>query len=285
MARANLRRMAAETARAEYQPQIRGVRRETGAQVRSINTMTPALTASLEHSSDALRHAGLSPRDLAIAETELAHRIGDVGAGAALQTRQVQQEGHGQIVDLLQSQGQAQKATLGTLLNEAAQRQQDIADEKRSEARDFRSDIRMEETLKRLGLGSYAEEGNGGLTPTQQRAATEDHHAAAHYAKEYVRAAKGGLADEDSGEEILPAGPHNWNDDQWNLFVDKVASKGVDVTVAQDAVQDIRDHFQRPAGNSPMDALKTVASVAAPALAPTSLQPIAQFAGALLGRR
>lgn len=286
MPRPNLRRTAAEQARAEYQPQIRGVRREARGQVRSVRSMAPALTASLEQSGKALRHAGLSPYDLAIAEKELAHRIADAGASTALQTSQITQDAHAQISDLLASQGQAQRSALSAMQAEQAQQQEELAAERRGSVEDFKMGILREQTLKGLGLGSYAEGGDGdGFTPTQERAQEESHHTAAYWAKKYVAAAKEGLADEETGEEILPAGPAKWTDEQWDLFVAKTASKeGVNsIEDAQRAVQAIRDHFQQGQGD-PLDALKRVASVAIPALAPKSLQPVAQFAGAALGR-
>lgn len=277
---------AAQQAHAEYDPQIRGVRRETRGQVKSIRTEGPALEASLENSADALRHAGLSARDRQIALTELAHKIADAGASTALQTSQVQQDAHSQIVDLLQSRGQAQGSALTTLLHEAAVHQQDIHDEKAAETRGFKSDILKAETEKALGLGSYAAGGSNssGLTPTQERDHAQSKHNAAFYAHQLISASKDGVKDPKTGEQVIPPNPAHWNESIWNQLTEKIAGeKGVNsVTDAEHAVQAVRDHFQPE--THPLDALRKVAAVAAPALAPKALQPIAQFAGALLGR-
>lgn len=282
MPRPRLNQIAAQQAHAEYDPQIRGVRRETGSQVRSIRSMAPALEASLEHSADALRHAGLSPRDQAIALKELAHRVADAGASTALQTSQVQQDAHGQIVDLLQGRGQAQNAALSALQQSQAEHQQSIADDRRGNVENFKLDIAKAQALQALGLTS--DSSSGGLTPTQERDHAQSKHNAAFYAHQLISASRDGVKDPKTGEQVIPPNPANWDDSIWNQLTEKIAGeKGVNsVTDAQRAVQAVRDHFQSDA--DPLDALRKVASVAAPALAPKALLPVAQFAGALLGR-
>lgn len=243
MARPSLQSTAAATAKAEYQPQIRAVHREARGQLKSLRSLTPALQASLQLSAKQLRHAGLSHSDLAIAEAELAHRTADVGAGTYLQEQQVRQDAHGQLVDLRQGEGQAASSNLATLLHEAAEHKQKVADEIAAERRGVHTHIAQVLQEKHLGLGDY---GHGGLTPTQQRAHHQSRHNAAFWAHQYVSLAKGGLKDEKTGEEIIPAGPKGWDDKVWGYFVQKVSGKkGVDsVTDAEHAVEAIRNHFQ-----------------------------------------
>lgn len=279
MARPNLRKTAASQARAEYQPQIRGVRRETHSQVRSIESAAPALQASLQLSAHQLRHSGLAPRDLVIALSEIAHRTADVGASTALQAQQARQEGHGQIVDLLQAEGQAQHSALASLQHEAAVHAQKIHDEIAGEKRELNMDILQKQAEKKLGLGTYAN--SNGLTPTQARAAHVDHQNAAFYARQYFEAAREGKI------EGVDPNPHNWDEQTWNHLVEAVKkSASVDVPVAERAVGAVRDHVD--GGTSAVDLLKTIASAAAPVAAvaaPSSVRPIAQFGASLLNRR
>lgn len=242
MARPSLRQTAAATARAEYQPQIQAVRRETHGQIKSLKSLTPALEASLQLSAKQLRHAGLKPGDLAIAEAELAHRTADVGASTFLQEEQARQAAHATIVNLLQSQGQAQHSDLLTLLHEAATHRQKVQDEINAEHRGLHTAIAKEQLEKTLGIGPNA----GGLSPTQLRAHHQSKHNAAFWAHQYVSLAKGGLKNEKTGEQIIPPGPHTWDDKVWGYFVQKVAGKkGVNsVTDAERAVEAIRNHFQ-----------------------------------------
>lgn len=293
MPRPNLRRTAAEQARAEYNPQIRGVRREAQGQVRSIRSAGPALEASLQRSGQQLRRAGLDQDDLAIALRELANRTADVGASTALQTQQVRQEAQGEIVDLQAARGQAQNAALASLQQAAAERAQEIQDAEAADVRGLKMDILKEEALKKLGLGSYADDGaEGGLTPTQRRAEADEHDNAAFYAKQYFKAIKdmGGITDEETGEVIFGPDPKQWDDKAWNYVVEKVASKeGVsDIKAAQRATQAIRDHVQPSSdasAGSLLQSLGLVASTAAQVGAPEPLRPLAQFGSALLRRR
>lgn len=287
MARANLRRSAAETARAEYQPQIRGVRREAAQQTHSLESTAPALQASLQLSGRQLRHAGLSARDLAIAEAELAHRTADAGASTALQIGQVNQEAHGQIVDLQTAQGQAQSAALTTLLHEAAEHRQKVQDEIAAEGRGLNTDIAKAELERKLGLGTYhvspterAQLHNGGLTPTQQREAGADHSNAAFYAKQYFDAAKAGQIDG------VDADPKSWAPETWTHLIEAVKKNAsVDVPVAEKAVEAIREHVEPGSGapNTPQELLAQKLGGAlgnAPAQVPAAIM---QFANLLRG--
>lgn len=291
MRRPNLNTVAAQQAHAEYAPQRRGVRRDIRGQVRSIRSSAPALEASLGRTADQLRHINLSAQDRAIALRELAMRQADVGASTALQEQQVRQQGHEQLVDLAAAEGQARSSALAQMQQAATERHQDLADERRAEVRQFKMDILKEQALKELGLGSYADDGGrGGLTPTQRRAAHEEHDNAAFYAKQIFQASKHGLTDEKTGEVLVPPDPQKWDDSIWNQLVESVAGKeGVDsVEAAQRAVSAIRDHVQPGANATAPDLLRTlgmVASAAAPAVAPKPLVPIAQFGSALLRPR
>ena len=287
MPRANLRKTAASQARAEFNPQIQSTRRGIRGQVRSIQSSGPALEASLQRTSQQLRHAGLSPRDQAIALRELALRTADVGASTALQTQQVRQEGHGEIVDLQKGRALAESATLAELQQAAAQHAQEVQDAENADARGIKMEILKEEALKGLGLGSYADDGEGGLSDTQRGEIKDSRNNAGFFAKQYFTAAKDGITDE-KGEVLIPPDPKSWDDAIWDGFVSKVAAmKGVDsVEDAQRAVSAIRDHVNPSASPSEaLGALGTVASAAAPALAPAPLAPIAQFGSALLRQR
>jgi hypothetical protein len=292
MARPNLNKVAATQARAEYQPQIRGVKRSTRSQVKSIRSEAPALEASLSRSGEQLRHANLSSKDLAIALAELAHRTADVGASTALQVQQAREQGHGELVDLQQAEGQAQRSALAGLQQAQAEHHQDVRDEERSDVRNFKLDLLRAQAEKQLGLGSYSTspkeaaeienlKHHSGMTPTQQRAAAADHANAAFYAKSLFKAAK-------SGEiEGVDPDPHNWNDELWSHLVENVKKRaGVDIPVAERAVQAIRDHVGGGSTSaSLLQALGTVAASAAPLVAPAPLRPIAQFGSALLQHR
>lgn len=283
MPRPNLRRTARSQARAEYQPQIRGVRREAASQARSIRSMAPALEGSLSRTAEQLRHANLSPRDLAIAERELAYRTADVGASTALQVGQVNRDAASQIVDLRQAEAQSARATLTGLQTAAAEHARDVADEEAAEARAFSNDILKAQAEKALGLGTYYDEG---LTPTQRREQSADHAGAAFYAKQYFQAAKKGLKVGSDGKALAPddadyestpwtvtPSPHHWGDDTWSSLVAKVQkTAGVDVPVAERAVQAIRDHVDGP--------MAPIARAAGAALA-----PVLQFGNALVQRR
>jgi len=279
-----IQQIAHSQAQAEYGPQKRAVRRETGSAVRSIRSMTPALEAALGLAEKGIRHAGLSPVDRALALSELANRNVDVAAGQALQIGQVRQDAHSQLVDLATSEGQAQRGYLGALQQEALKRQQGIADARRSNLEQFHLGIKEAEVLHHLGITSSGASANG-LTPTQQRAHDQSKHNASFFARQYISAARHGLTDEKTGKEVLPPGPHNWNDQQWNLFVEKVASKkGVNsITDAQHAVGAIREHFQPTTGgpwglgNGLLRAIAGAASSSASAAPAPQSQPIPQF--------
>ena len=274
MPRANLRKTAASQARSEYQPQIRGVKRETHSQVRSIESSGPALEASLQTSARQLRHAGLAPKDLAIALREIANRTADVGASTALQAQQARQEGHGQIVDLLAAEGQAQRAALTALQTKAAEHAQDIHDEIAGEQRGLHMDILKEQAEKKLGLGSYYKHG---LTPSEERSAHSDHSNASFYAKQYFQAARSGAIDG------VDPDPKKWTPETWNHLIEQVKKDAsVDIPTAERAVSAIRDHVQGPGA---LDILGTIARAAAPvaaAAAPPAVAPIAQFGTAAL---
>lgn len=277
MARPNLRKTAATQARAEYQPQIRGVKRETHSQVRSIQSAAPALQASLQLSAHQLRHAGLAPKDLAIALSEIAHRTADVGASTALQAQQARQEGHGQIVDLLASEGQAQRAALTTLQHEAAVHAQKVHDEIAGEKRGLNMDILKEQAEKKLGLGSYYRHG---LTPSEERSAHADHANASFYAKQYFQAAKSGAF------EGVDLDPRKWTPETWNHMIEAVKKNAsVDVPTAEKAVSAIRDHVEGPGGLDLLGAIAKAAAPVAAAAAPAPIAPIAQFGASLLNRK
>lgn len=282
-----LAQAAHQQAAAEYNPQRQSVRRETRAQVHSLRSEEPALIAAINLARHQLRYSGLSGRDLAIAETELAHRTLDVASSTALQIGQARQEAGSKLVDLSQSQSQAERSALAALQQEALKHRQGIADEQRSNVEDFRLGLLKKEAEQKLGLTGEGTNSSG-LTPTQQRAHNQSRHTAAFYAKQYFLASKGGVKDEKTGEVVIPPEPHTWSDQIWNSLAEKVASKkGVSsVTDAQHAVQAIRDHVQGQ-GNM-LNALQTVAQAAAPgiaAIAPKPLQPVAQFGIPLLTRR
>lgn len=282
-----LAQAAHQQAAAEYNPQRQSVRRETRAQVHSLRSEEPALIAAINLARHQLRHSGLSGRDLAIAETELAHRTLDVASSTALQIGQARQEAGSKLVDLSQSQSQAERSALAALQQEALKHRQSVADEQRSNVEDFRLALLKKEAEQKLGLSSSSSSSSGGLTPTQQRAHNQSQHNAAFYAKQYFLASKNGVTDK-TGQQVIPPEPHTWSDQIWNSLAEKVASKkGVSsVTDAQRAVQAIRDHVQGQ-GNM-LNALQTVAQAAAPgiaAIAPKPLQPVAQFGIPLLTRR
>lgn len=284
--RPTLQHIAATQAHAEYDPQIRGVKRETHQQVRSIRSSGPALQSSLQQSARELRHAGLAPRDLTIALSELAHRTADVGASTALQAQQTRQAAHGEIVDLLQGRGQAQKSALAGLQQQQVEHSQDLHDEKAAEARQFNMDILKQEAEKKLGLGDYAGGANG-LTPTQQRDTNQSHHNAAFYAKQLFQASKGGITDKE-GNVVVPPDPKTWDDSTWNALTEKVAgNKGVNsVQDAQRAVQAIRDHVDggEVSLSDTLRALALGASTAGALAGPDALRPVAQFGTRLLRR-
>lgn len=285
--RPNLRQTASSQAAAEYDPQIQGVRRSTRQQVRSVRSSGPALEASLDRAGQQLRHSNLDPRDLAIALRELAYRNADVGSSVALQTQQIQDQGQGELTDLLAARGSAERSILGQLQQAQAEHAQERRDAAQDDTRSFKMDILKEMALQKLGLGQYADDGGDGLTPTQERARKEEHDNAAFFAKQYFQASKGGVTDED-GKVLIPPNPKGWDDTTWNALVEKVAAQeGVDsVEAAQRAVGAIRDHVQPGHDATSSDLLRTLGSVAATAgaaVAPKPLQPIAQF-GAMLAR-
>lgn len=287
-----IRQAAHATAKAEFGPQRSRVHRETHNQVHSLRTEEPALLASINLARQQLRHSGLSAHDLAIAESELANRSADVGASTALQVGQVRQDAQTQLVDLAESQDQAEGGYVAALRKEATKHHQDIVDHQREEAERFKNGILKKMVESKLGLSSSSS--SGGLSPTQQRDHSQSQHNAAFYAKQYFQASKGGVKDK-TGAEVIPAGPHKWGDEIWNSLAEKVAKqKGVSsVTDAQHAVQAIRDHVQPASAaaaagaglprQSPLQALLRTALAASPAVTPKPLQPIEQFGLSLLG--
>jgi hypothetical protein len=284
-----IRQAAHATAKAEYQPQRSRVRRETRDQAHSLRTEEPALLASINLARHQLRHSGLSPHDLAIAEDELAHRSADVGASTALQIGQLHQDAQAKLVDLSEGQSQAEGGYVAALRKEALKHQQDVADHQREEAERFKNGILKKRVEQQLGLSSSGS--SSGLSPTQERAHSQSQHNAAFYAKQYFQASKGGVKDK-TGTEVIPAGPHAWDDQIWNSLAEKVAKqKGVDnVTDAQHAVQAIREHVQpgtAQAGalpqQSPLQALLRVAAAGTAPETPKPLQSIEQFGLSLLG--
>lgn len=283
------RQIARQQAGAEFNPQISGVRRNTQQQVRSVRSSGPALEASLGRTGQQLRNANLSPQDLAIALREIAHRTADVGASTALQTQQIRQQGQGEITDLLAGRSAAERSILGELQAAEQQYQREQRDEDQDAAKQFKMDILKEIALKKLGLGDYADDGDGGgLTPTQRREAKEEHDNAAFYAKQYFQASKDGITDEE-GNVVVPPNPKRWDDTTWNALVEKVAGQeGVDsVEAAKTAVGAIRDHVQgeQPTTGSLLESLGTVATTAAQVLAPKPLQPLAQLGATAMRRR
>lgn len=287
MPRPNLRRTAASQAHAEYDPQISGVRRNTRSQVRSVQSAGPAMEASLQRTGRQLEHANLDPRDLAIALRELAYRTTDVGASTALQTQQIREQGRGELTDLLAARGASEQSILGQLQQAQAEHAQERRDAAQDAARGVKMDILKEIALQKLGLGQYADDGGGGMTPTQRREAHEEHDNAAFFAKQYFQASKDGVTDKD-GNQLIPPNPKHWDDTTWNALVEKVAGQeGVDsVEAAQRAVGAIRAHVQPGYDSTAGDLLKSLAGLATTAgvaVAPKPLQPIAQF-GAMLAR-
>ncbi len=271
-----LRQTAHAQAQAEYGPQKSQVRHQTQSTVHSLRTMQPALEESIRTAREQLRHSGLLPHDLQVALAELAHRNVDVGSSTALQVGQAQREGQQTLVDLSQAQGAAEQGALASLQTAAAQHKQSIQDAIAGEQRGVVTSIKQKILEEQLGLTGSS----GGLTPTQKREASSEHHDAAFYAKQLVSQARDGIKDEKTGEWVIPPGPHKWDDTIWNGLVEKVASKdGIDnVAAAQKAVQAVRDHFQPSSGGSGLiEALKTVATPATVAL-PPALQSIAQAA-------
>ena len=234
----SLRGQANQQAAAEYQPQVRGVRRETRGQVRSLRTQEDALQDTLSIARRELRHAGLEGDDLRMGLRELAYRSADVGAGTALQVNTLRQDAQGQVQDLLASQGQAQSSILGELQGARQERQQELADAQRERTQGLQDAIRLEQAFKKLGLGQYyAEKGSGGLTPTQRRDAEQSSEAARYYAKEAFDALR------ESGK--VPEDPREWDESIWDALTGGVhKQKGVDnVEDASQATSAIRDHF------------------------------------------
>lgn len=283
---------AAAQAHATYGPQIHGVRQDLHGQVRSLNSEGAALQNSLTLARRNIRHSGLQGDDLALALKELAYRSADVGAGTQLQIQTARQDAHGEVQNLLQSQGAAQQSLLAEMQKAAQARQQELIDDTRNRRNDIKDAITLEELKKRLGLGSYADDGSGshhGLTATQRRAIHEERDTAGFYAKTAFDALK------ESGK--VPEDPNEWDDATWNALVGGVhQQKGVEsADDAARAVSNIRDHFGGggvqgfdPAdagggGGGDMDFLKalfTLARGAAPLagalVAPGLMQPQSQ---------
>jgi hypothetical protein len=281
--RPNYAQQAAQQAHATYAPQISGVRQNLHGEVRSLNSMDAALQGTLQLARRKLRHAGLEGDDLAMALKELAYRSVDVGAGTQLQIQTARQDAHGQVQDLLSSQGAAQQSLLSELQQAARQRQQELQDDVRDRRLDLQGAIRLEELKKRLGLGDYANDGGGahGLTQTQRSAIREERDTAGFYAKQAFDALKGsGKVSED---------PREWDEATWNALVGGVhQQKGVNsADDAARAVSNIRDHFggggvagfepqSAPTGGATMeDFLKVLGVLARGAVPPL----IAAYAG------
>ena len=187
-----LRRQANQQARAEYQPQIAGVHRDAASEAASLQSMEAPLTQGYRLASKQLRHAGLSQHDLSIALDEFANRTAEIPQSVQSQIGAVNRNATGQISDLRAAQGASAASLLTQLRNAAAEQQAAGAAEEAGNVEDFKMDILKEQTLKELGLGSYADDGGqGGLTPTQRRDAKETHYNAAFYAKQLFSSVRG----------------------------------------------------------------------------------------------
>lgn len=277
-----LQQIAHSQARAEYLPQKTTVRNTTANAVHSLRTMQPALEQSISTARDQLRHSGLRPHDLQIALSELARRNVDVGSSTALQVGQTQREGEQSLVSLSQAQGAAQSSALASLQKAAIEHAQSVHDEIAGEHRGLATALQKKELEKQLGLlSSQNSSSSTGLTPTQQRAADQEHHNAAFYAKQLISQSKAGVKDPKTGEVTYPVPPHPalWDDTIWNAFTEKVAGKeGVsNISTAEKAVQAVRDHYQ-PGTGGVVDAIKTLAAPAAVATLPPAFARVAQAA-------
>lgn len=250
-----LRRQAASQASAEYGPQKRGVRREVRGQVRSARSMEGSLQDSLRIARREARRAGMKPDDLTSTLKDLALQSADAGAAAELAIGETRRSGSEEIRDLLAGQGQSERSILGELQAAQTARRQELADENRGRENDFLDKIRLEQALKKLGLGSYAEDGQDGkLTPTQKRGLKQERGNARFRAKQLLDAAR---TDPDGPGE----NPREWDEDVWRGLTGAVMEgEGIgDVTQAERAVEQLRLHFVTPVPFAPTPAGKEAA--------------------------
>ncbi len=300
--RPNYRKTARQEAHAEAAPQIRGVRRGTRQEVRGLRSMENPLVEGVENQIDSLKSAGLRRPEYERAMEEAASSLAQIPAGISSQVLSAREAGNEAISDLKANEASSFHSLLSQLQLAAAEHAQKVQDEVAAEGRQNRNAITRGELEKQLGLGDYAPDpldplkqaevgkveaetnvlkhpnSAAALTPSERRGLSEDHAAAAHYAKQLFQEAKAG-AFEEAG---IGADPKAWDSQIWNGLVTHVAEKSkVPIPAAETAVSAIQDHVRGP---SALGALGSVAQAAGASVAPAVLPPaLAKIAQAALG--
>lgn len=258
--RQRLRNAAQAQAAAEFNPQIQGVRRGAQHAIAGLKSEEDPLLAGIQAAEQQLMQSGnLTPRDQARATLEFSHDTAEVPQSIASQALTQREDAQQQIQDLVTARGQSEGSILSQLLTAAREHAQGIRDEENAEARGTAQDLIKAEQEKARHLGTYAPSPeelakihHGGLTPTQSRAAHEDHEDANYWAHAYVKAAKETLqspdADPKKKEALEAAGftasPSDWGEQQWEELAQKVVEKTHKVDLSQKAVHAVRNHFQ-----------------------------------------
>lgn len=295
----NLRQRARQQAHAEVHPQIESARQRARAEHRSVNSSVPAMEEGLEAAETAAHHAGLSPHDAQILLKQFANQTADVSASAALQNQQIGQGTQETISGLHQAEGEQTRSIFSQLQLAAQEHAQQVADEQRSNQEGIAGTIQTAELEKQLGLGDYgqtpkekaeiellhSQAQGGGLTPTQTRDAAESQETAKDYAHNLVRSVHAAGGVNAKGEQVLPAHPKDWSDQNWAELTEKVAgSKGVNsYKDAEHAIDAIRGHFQpgqTPPANPAQAGAKALGSTIGHAAA-NPLSAILQFGSSL----
>jgi hypothetical protein len=169
---------------------------------------------------------------------ELAMRMPDVVAGTQMQIQQAREEGQESILAARQGV-QDVAAAQATATQERLADLQKMRMENRAGAIDDQRDLRNS-ILKEVILGQIDGGGEGGMTPTQRRAAGEERDKAEFWAKQLFSGAREAKA-EDWGE------PPEWDEKIWNGLVMGVMDKGgTSVEEAQRAIARIRGHVPQP---------------------------------------
>ena len=251
---ANLRRRAAQQARRASLParraarnEIRGVRQDTAATVRSLNSMGQALDDSLDQARRNARSIGLSGDDLKMMLRELAMRETDVAAGTQLQIQQARRSGledlqaaRAGLTDVADAEAAARLDLLGQMRAQRAERREQVADRRADVAGDIRGfilDQLGESGVPGLAGGSSGGGGGAGMTPTQKRDKAASRENAQHWALEVFRQSK-------EDPEGPSGGPAEWSDSDWDALTSAVLKQeGVsDVADARWAVSRIREN-------------------------------------------
>lgn len=292
---ANYRKSARQQAHAETMPQIQSTRRGVRQESRALRSMENPLVAAVENQIDALKHAGLRGPERERALESAAASLAAIPAGISSQVLSTHEAGNEAIGDLRTQEAAQAAALLSQLQTAAADHAQSQQDEIAAEGRQARNTIALEQQEKELGLGEYApdaldplEQAQVGkvqaeteqlehpdaassLTPSERRGLSEDHTAAAHYAKEFFQKAKAGEI------EGVDPDPKGWDSATWDHLVTAVAQAGkVPVGAAEQAVGAVQDHVRT--APTALGALGTVASAATRLVAPPLFSKLAQSA-------